>query len=158
MFSFASLFGGNCLNIAVLSDFGSGDKNKVEKLRTSQLLKAEHIFTTSDFTGKNESDVEDLFDVGVFVDLVNKAYGLKGSDLLKTANVIPADNKPYRLIKVIENHFMGLTGDIPVFSHYAPADWLISNPKFLENSSAGMKATLDNFEKVFSAFNGLLPE
>lgn len=34
VFSFASLFSGNSLNIAVLCDFGEGDKRKVEKLNS----------------------------------------------------------------------------------------------------------------------------
>lgn len=48
--SFASLFSGNNLNVAVLCDYGNNDKSKVEKLRKSQILKTKQVFTTSDFT------------------------------------------------------------------------------------------------------------
>ena len=37
--SFASLFSGNNLNIAVLCDYGSGDKRTVERLKQGQILK-----------------------------------------------------------------------------------------------------------------------
>lgn len=52
VWSFSSLFRGNNLNIAVLCDYGKGDKNKVERLRQSQILKSERVLTTSDFTEK----------------------------------------------------------------------------------------------------------
>ena len=58
---FASLFGANNLNIAVLCDLANGDKTKLEKLRKSQILKAGQLYTAVDFTGKSESDIEDFF-------------------------------------------------------------------------------------------------
>lgn len=61
IWSFAALFGGNKLNIAVLCDYGDGDRKKVERLKQSQILKAGQILTAADFTGKKESDVEDIF-------------------------------------------------------------------------------------------------
>lgn len=69
--SFSSLFRGNNLNIAVLCDYGKGDKSKVERLRQSQILKSERVLTAADFTEKPESDVEDLFDSTFHCTLVN---------------------------------------------------------------------------------------
>ncbi len=59
---FASLFGGNKLNIAVLCDMAHGDKGKVQRLKESEILNAEQVFTISDFTGNPEGDVEDLME------------------------------------------------------------------------------------------------
>jgi hypothetical protein len=60
IWSFASLFGGNKLNIAVLCDLGHGEKTKVERLKQSQILNSGQVWTVADFTGKSESDVEDF--------------------------------------------------------------------------------------------------
>jgi hypothetical protein len=54
------LFGGNKLNIAVLCDYGAGDKGKVEKLKQAQILRSGSVFTAAEFSGKPESDIEDL--------------------------------------------------------------------------------------------------
>ena len=62
MFPFISLFGGHKLKIAVLCDYGKGDKSKVRRLYESELLSSKRIFTTTDFTGKDESDIEDFFE------------------------------------------------------------------------------------------------
>ena len=45
---FASLFAGNQLNIAVLSDQAAGDKRKIEDLRKSEILKAGQFYTVAE--------------------------------------------------------------------------------------------------------------
>ena len=42
---FVSLFGGNGLNVAVLSDQAAGDKKKIEELRKSSVLAAGRLFS-----------------------------------------------------------------------------------------------------------------
>ncbi|WP_257645856.1 hypothetical protein [Ottowia beijingensis] len=71
---FVRLFGGNRINVAVLSDIANGDKTKIENLKKADILKAGHFYTCSDFTNQSESDVEDLFDIDLFVEMLNGAY------------------------------------------------------------------------------------
>jgi hypothetical protein len=150
--SFASLFGGNKLNVAVLCDYGNNDKNKVEKLRKSQILKTEQVFTTSDFTGKNESDVEDLFHPAIYAEIVNAAFKLDDSIKL-TADTFTQE---CRMVKVTEDKFKVMPPSAPEFNHFTPSDWLIRNPQILDDDKVGVSETLDSFEKVFEQFNKLL--
>ena len=62
---FISLFGGNNIKIAVLCDYAHGYKNKIRHLRESDLLAVEGFFIARDFTGKDESDIEDFFEACV---------------------------------------------------------------------------------------------
>jgi hypothetical protein len=87
--AFVSLFGGNKLDITVLADQTKKDAKKLEELRKSAILRAGRVFTISDFTGKEESDIEDLFEAEVFVSIVNDAYELPGSHRLSAMRKLP---------------------------------------------------------------------
>ena len=50
--AFVPLFGGNKLDVTILTDKAKADKKKVEELRKSEVLKIGRVFTISDFTGK----------------------------------------------------------------------------------------------------------
>lgn len=153
---FVSLFKGNDLNIAVLTDFAKGDKNKLENLRASNILKAGAVLTVVDFTGKPESDIEDLFEPQLFVNLVNKAYCLKGANALTVEKLDKADEYTVRLVKKAEAYFRLLPDDVPTFDHYRPAEWLIENPTFLDGDSEAVTNTLDRVAAVAAAVNPLL--
>lgn len=155
VWSFSSLFTGNNLNIAVLCDYGKGDKAKVERLRQSQILKSERVLTASDFTGKSESDVEDLFDSAFYCALVNQALGLKeGEVTVEKANA--ADKNSSRIVKQVEALCRTLPADAPDFGHYVPAEYLLRNPQILDGEDDEVTGTLDRFENVFKALNGFL--
>jgi predicted ATP-dependent endonuclease of OLD family len=49
---FVRLFGGNRINVAVLSDIANGDKTKIENLKKADILKAGHFYTCADFTNQ----------------------------------------------------------------------------------------------------------
>ncbi|SFW23713.1 AAA family ATPase [Nitrosovibrio sp. Nv17] len=155
VWSFSSLFRGNNLNIAVLCDYGKGDKNKVERLRQSQILKSERVLTTSDFTEKTESDVEDLFDSTFYCALVNQALGLKEGEIT-AEKAVAADQSTCRIVKQVEALCRTLPADTLDFGHYVPADYLMRNPQILDGDSEPVTGTLDCFEKVFKALNGFL--
>ena len=150
--SFASLFGGNKLNVAVLCDYGNNDKKKVESLRRSQILKTGQVFTTSDFTNKKESDVEDLFHPVIYSEIVNSAFKLDDSIKL-TDDMLTTE---CRIVKATEDKFNIMPPSAPNFNHFTPSDWLIRNPQILDNDKEGVIETLDSFEKVFEQFNKLL--
>ena len=74
---FVALFSGNDLHVAVLSDQATGDKQKVEDMKRSEVLRAGHFHTVADFLGRAEADVEDIFDPDVFVAILNSCYELR---------------------------------------------------------------------------------
>jgi len=119
-------------------------------------LKAGAVLTVVDFTGKPESDIEDLFEPQLFVNLVNKAYCLKGANALTVEKLDKADEYTVRLVKKAEAYFRLLPDDVPTFDHYRPAEWLIENPTFLDGDSEAVTNTLDRVAAVAAAVNPLL--
>lgn len=154
--SFASLFAGNHLNIVVLCDYGKGDKSKVERLRQSQILKTGRVLTAADFSGKTESDIEDLFDAALYCDLVSRALGLKGADAITPESAAKADPKSQRIVKQVEAACRALPASAPDFGHFVPADWILRHPELLDSDEPSVETTLDRFEQLFTALNELL--
>lgn len=153
---FVTLFKGNELNVAVLSDYAQGDKRKVERLRHSEILKAGAVLTIDQFTGKTEADVEDLFEPDLFVEILNRAYDLKGKHKLTPEKLESAATSTPRLVKKAEAYFRLLPDSIPMFDHYLPSEWLIEHGSLLEGDEAGIQETLDRAEATFVAINKLL--
>jgi len=155
--AFVSLFGGNKIDVAVLTDQTKPDLKKIEELRRSQILKSGRILTVSDFTDKPESDIEDLFVPDLFVDIVNSAYDLPDSHKLNVKKLNDADKNTDRLVKKAEAAFNIMPEGIPTYDHFTPAAWLINNLKVLQGEKILVKTTLDRAEKLFTALNALLP-
>jgi len=155
--AFVSLFRGNQLHIAVLTDYAKGQKNKVEQLRQSQLLQAGHVFTIADFCAKGEADIEDLFEPDVFVEIINRAYGLSSTYILTPQTLDDADKLTERQVLKTQAYFRTLPASVAEFDHFTPANWLIQNPQILSENIAGLEATFARFESVFSKLNTLLP-
>ncbi len=154
--AFVSLFVGNKLHIAVLSDLARGQKNKVEQLKKSELLRAGHVYTVADFCDQEEADIEDLFTSELFVSFVNSAYNLSNPYKLTPEKLEAAEPSTQRKAKKAEAYFRLLPDSLPTFSHYTPAYWLIQNPKFLSTKTKVVTETLDRFAKMFVIFNDLL--
>lgn len=152
---FTSLFGANNLNIAVLCDLAVGDKGKLDRLKKSQILKAGHLFTAVDFTGKSESDIEDFLHPELFVKLLNSAYDLPEKNILTVAKLDGALSTTERIVKKAEAAFNVMPSDVPEFDHFHPSDWLIRNPTFLVDSPE-LDETLDRFEQAFKLINEVL--
>jgi hypothetical protein len=154
--AFVSLFGGNQLDIAVLADQTKQDSKKIEELKRSQILKTERVFTISDFTGKPESDVEDIFEPSIFVSVVNAAYALPADKKLTKKSLDEADKNTVRLVKKAEAAFNVMPDTIPTFDHFAPAAWLINNLATIEGTGKEVDLTLERAEKMFAALNKAL--
>jgi predicted ATPase len=155
--AFLSLFGGNKLHCAVLLDLAAGQKSKVQKVREleNSLLRKGHVFTVAEFLGTAEADIEDLFHPDLYAQMVNGAYALEGEraltgDQLRTAEGTRLVQKAERLVNAV------LPPDEKEMSHYAPALWLIQHPGALADDLPEVMETLNNFEKVFEAFNRLI--
>lgn len=154
--SFVSLFGGNSLNIAVLADRAKGDLKKIEDLRRSEILKSGRVLTVADFTEKEESDIEDLFEADVFVRLLNETYALTGANALTVKKLNEADNTTVRQVKRAEAAFRTMAAEVPEFDHFTPSAYLLRHVELLSGASAGVMATLKRAEALFKAFNGML--
>jgi len=154
--SFVSLFSGNNLDIAVLCDYGHGDKSKVERLRQSQILKTGRVLTAADFTEKTESDIEDLFNENLYCRMINKALNLSGKNAISTERLLAAEEKSVRLVKKVEAWLRTIPADCPDFDHYTPADWLLRHPDVLDGDDPEVLQTLAKFETIFKCLNEFL--
>ncbi len=152
---FARLFGGNRINIAVLSDIANGDKTKIESLRKADILKAGHFYTCADFVSQAEADVEDLFEVPLFVEMLNQAYAIPSEHTITLASLSSANSTP-RVVKKAEALFRVMPDSVPEFDHFRSARWLLENPSLLDRDSPDVNMTLERFERVFHTFNALL--
>ena len=152
---FVSLFAGNELHVAVLSDQSSGDKRKLERISQSGILQAGHLYTIANFIDAAEGDVEDLFDPESFIHIVNSSYALDDS-LALTIDKVTSTDTTTRIVKRVEALFQLMPDSIPIFDHFTPASWLIRNPSTLEEQTEAVERSLTTAERVFDTYNALL--
>jgi hypothetical protein len=62
------------MNVATLLDIQNSDRALIEDLYKKKLLKKKQVATYGDFAGKNEADIEDMFDRDFYVSLVNAEF------------------------------------------------------------------------------------
>jgi energy-coupling factor transporter ATP-binding protein EcfA2 len=152
---FVALFGGNALDVAVLSDHGAGDKRKVEELRRSEVLKAGRFYTVVDFLEQDEGDIEDVLTTELFVQILNRAYAVPAAKSLTPESLRAAKSDTARHVKQAEAAFAVLP-ECAEFDHFAPAAWLLRNVDILNADTEAVKETLKRAEAIFSTFNAML--
>lgn len=152
---FVRLFGGNRINVAVLSDIANGDKSKIENLKRADILKAGHFYTCADFTEQSEADVEDFFEPDLFVELLNGAYKPPSDTIVTVAGLTAAAPTP-RIVKKAEALFKLMPASVTEFDHFGAARWLLENPSVLDADSPAVNTTIDRFEQLFRTFNTML--
>lgn len=152
---FISLFGGNGLHVAALSDFGATDRRKVEQLLASNILQTGHFFTTSDFVDQGHSDIEDFFGVDGYLEIVNSTYGKDLKPKLAAANFATVEPKSERVVKMVEGVFR-LRSAWPDFDHFTPSSWFFEHPAEASDILSRNPESADRFEKLFTALNKLL--
>lgn len=154
MNSFVTLFSGKGLNTAVFSDFHVGDKKKLERLRALKIFDEGRILTASSYASADgaDADIEDMIGPALYVDIVNKAYKLRGKDAVKAGSL----SRP--VAAEVKKHFGTLSPGLPRFDHYEPAVYLTRNVVELDAADAlpGMDVALDRFERLFKKLNSLL--
>jgi hypothetical protein len=147
--TFLSLLGANHLNVGVLMDVSSKDKQRIQNLQATGLLGQSNLVQISEFTGKREADIEDLFEPDFYLELVNGAYGLAKK---LTATSLPTGGP--RIVKRIEEHFT--QEGLGTFHHYPPSVHFL---KHQSNLLARLDAaTLERVSKMFDRLNALLPK
>lgn len=137
--TFVALLGAQ-LNVAVVLDVASGGTQKVNSLVQRGIIAGEKLIPLTEFTQTAEADIEDLFDVGFYLDLLDRAgIAAVKRDQLKSVG---------RIIKRVET----VTG--ASFDHYQPARYLLEHQVELLKLVADV--TLDRFEGLFRRANALL--
>lgn len=153
--AFVSLFVGNELDVIALTDYSKKGRSRLEAIRRSEILKLGGLLTISNFVSQEEADTEDLFDPELFADIVNRAYELPENSTMTKDSLLAADENTDRLVKKAEAFFNVLPDDIPVYDHFYPSSWLISNPDILQDEEPAIAATLERAEELFKAINAL---
>ncbi len=154
--SFVSLFAGNGLDVVALSDYTKKDKNKLENLRKSAIIKDGGVLSIADFVTQEEADIEDLFEPQLFCAIVNGTYELKGEQKLDPAKLNAADENTERQVKATEAYFNVLPEPTPLYNHFTPASWLLTHPEMLAGDADPVIRTLERAEALFKALNELL--
>lgn len=153
---FVRLFYGNKLNVAVLTDYERGQKRKLDDLHKAALLEHDRIILATEIAGKDEADIEDFFDLAFFVDLVNRAYGLKDGHELTIEKLETADDSTGRLVKKAEAYFRLLPEPMPEYSHYDPSLYLLQHPELWKGKGKPIQDTLNRFEVAFERISKFL--
>lgn len=151
--SFNALFAANNLHVAILTDYRSGDKQKVRDLKESELLQANHVFCAADFVDGDEADIEDMIGREFYVELINSCYKLEEDKRLTSGY---SNDVSTSLLEEIEQHFRIVATEGSPFDHLSPAVHLMENESSF-CQGAGIDSALDRFERLFQKLNNLLP-
>jgi predicted ATP-dependent endonuclease of OLD family len=153
---FVALFGGQKLDIAALSDYSKQDRKKLDSLRQNRVLESDRLLTFATVLGREEADIEDVFNPGLYASIVNKAFDLPADKLADGQKLLDAEKNTTRLLKKAEAFFAVLPPEAPEFDHFTPAGWLFRNPGVLDGDSLDVTETLERAERVIVALNRIL--
>jgi energy-coupling factor transporter ATP-binding protein EcfA2 len=147
---FVSLFRGNGLHVAAITDVQIGDKNKIENAKKS--LSDGHLVTVDAFAGQSEADIEDVLGREFYVALVSKALDLRPPYNLPESKPATA---PVRVAKEVDQHTAVLPPNYANFDHFLPAEWLFQHED--EGAKlAGFDLALSRMGKLIGAVNTLI--
>lgn len=146
--AFVTLLGANKLNTIVLVDSSSTDVAPIARLKEAGRLGTGGLVQIGETVGEPDADIEDLFEPGFYVELVNDAY----QGLLSTAKLMVKDlPEDKRLVRRVERAFADKGVNNGRLNHYSPAAALNRNQaKYVPKLS---EETLTRAEKLFSAIN-----
>ncbi|MCY3555081.1 MAG: AAA family ATPase [Gemmatimonadetes bacterium] len=150
--TFVALIGAQNLNLAVLVDYQKKDKQSIENIYKRKLLERNRVLTFAHFVSteftNNEADVEDMFEVSLYLKLVNGEF----------ATNISEDDLPEgqaRVLSRLERYFKKNPLPCEVkFNHYRPARYLSEN--IAEFDALITDTELDRFRRIFATLNGFL--
>ena len=139
------------LNVATLIDLQKRDEQKIENLYKQKLLQKRQVLTFAIFTKTSEADVEDMFDVPFYLELVNGEYK---AEITKPVSESDLPSHPRMLIR-LEKYFEKeplKTG--ARFNHYRPARYFAEHADDLSSHLSAQ--TLQRFDDAFQELNGLV--
>jgi predicted ATP-dependent endonuclease of OLD family len=139
------------MKIATLIDLQKKDEQKIENLFRKKLLQKRQVLTFADFTKTAEADIEDMFDVPFYLELVNAEYKTELSKAIVESDLPTHPRILVRLEKHFENN--PLKAGI-CFNHYRPARFFAEHAdKLVAKLSPN---ALQRFEDAFKTLNSLL--
>lgn len=145
--SFIALFGGNKLNLAVVSDYHQGDKTRLKNLRESKIIPSERVITVEKYVNQPEADIEDMLGREFYISLVGECYGIK-EQLLSSKMAL--NGSSMRVTEQIKSCFEELKvsqSDLPPYDHYRPAAFLLEH--------ADLARKLPGYDDALTRFNYL---
>ena len=149
--TFVTLLGANKLDVAVIVDSSTKDVGAVKRLRENGQLAKNGLVEIKEFTGTADADIEDLFDPGFYVEVVNLAYTTELTVPITTADLNPQDP---RIVRQVETYFREKHVAGGKFDHYRPAAALLREQAALIPKINA--TTLDLAEALVHRLNDLL--
>jgi energy-coupling factor transporter ATP-binding protein EcfA2 len=146
--TFVSLFQGNKLFTVVFLD-STKKKQKLDDLVKAKIMERQRILSPGQFIGRNEADIEDLFDETAYLEVINISYSKKLNGKIITSSDLAQGP---RIIKRLETYFEA--NGLGEFSHYRPAYEAIRNPDL--QTKLFTKEALGRFDNIFLKLNGFL--
>jgi len=138
--TFVALLGTH-LKITVLVDSRKEGHQRLERMAKDGYLEKQRIILVGDVLGQKTGDIEDLFEVGEYLDLYNKAFGTS----VKETELLGADPIVARLAR---------HAGVDRFDHGRPADVLLREREGILSKLS--EATLKRFEALFDKINKTL--
>ncbi len=133
------------MKIATLLDYQGKDRQTIENLYKKRILTKNDVLTYAEFTGSKEADVEDMFGMKFYLDLLNEEYKTELEKNIKTSDV---KGRQPRILVRLEQH-LGWS-----INHFRPARCLVQNMDKYESKLT--KEVLDRFEAAFVQLNDLI--
>ncbi len=150
--TFVTLLGANKLNVAVLVDSSTKDVGAVQRLRDNGQLAKNGLLQISEFTGTADADIEDLFDRGFYLELVNRAYTPQLTTPIRASELNAKDPRVLRQIEAVFKKRKIATR----FNHYKPAAVLLREQAALAPRIDA--ETITRADLLFTRLNSLLPK
>jgi hypothetical protein len=149
--TFISLIGANQLNVAVLMDVAANERQRVRELQRNGHLSKNALVEVGQFVGRNDADIEDLFDAAFYLKLVGGAYAKELPGGVALADLV--DQNP-RIARRIGTYFKAKSIGTGRFSHYRPAAYLQREQGTLLGQIDD--ATVERAKAMLTVLNGLV--
>lgn len=144
--TFVALLGSQSkLKIATLVDYQNKDRQTIENLYKRRILEKKNVNTYADFTESKEADVEDMFGINFYLELVNGEFKNEAWTPIESEDLI---GKQPRIVARLEAHVKSS------LNHFRPAKYFVDNLGALEEKIPS--DALDRFEAAFQKINKLL--
>lgn len=149
--TFVSLLGGNKLHVAVLIDTSTKEMQRIRTLQSNHLIGANSLIQLSEFTGGDDADIEDMFEPGFYLELVNGAFTESLDQKLKLSD-LTSDSQ--RIVERLSQYFKNASATDGRFDHYQPAVFLLTEQSKLIKKIN--EDTIGRFSALFQRVNSLL--
>ncbi len=144
---FAAFLQANRLNVVALLDVDRADKQRIEELIKKKILDGKRVLRVADFLDTaRPADIEDLFDLGTYLALVNEAY--HPHPPLDVDDLPPGDRVTKRVEAVLKER------GVERLNHYKPAEVAARRLASMDLPAE----VIARFQKLFERINAFLPK